>query len=259
MAALLVAAGAVWTQWPLYRAGDVSTPTHTPSVRLMQANIFLGRADPAALVARIREERVDVLTVVELTPSAVQSLAEAGMAGQLPYSYVRARNGGGGAGVYSRYPLSGGEQLPGFALDNVRVSMAVPGAAMVSVYAVHVQPPWPQPVDVWAAELDRLNSSLRQRHGEPVLVGGDFNATYDHRRFRTLLDGSDVKDSAGMTDAAEYVGAGMLPTFPARHHLSIIAIDHIMVRDATPTSFGRLPLTGSDHAAVVADIALTAT
>lgn len=252
--AVVVASAAVWTQWPLYQTQHGTLPPHASLVRLMQSNLFLGDADLAALVAQVRAQRVDVLTVIELTPSAAHGLAQAGLGAELPHSYLRAREGGGGAGIYSRYPLSDGAPLPGFVMNNVRATMHAPGVGDVVVYALHMQPPFPHPVDVWAAELEQLNAQLRQDVSGPTLIGADMNATYDHSRFRALLDPSRPEESAGLIDAGRFVGAGVVPTFPSR--LPIIAIDHILVRDAVPTSFWRMPLAGSDHFAVLADIAL---
>ena len=99
LATVVLAAG-VGAQWPLFHAASTSStaaaaePARSPSVRIMQANIFLGGADPDALVARIRDEQVDVATVVELTDAAVGGLAAAGIGDVLPYSFVRPRDGG---------------------------------------------------------------------------------------------------------------------------------------------------------------------
>src|SRR3546814_6358925 len=73
----------------------------------MQANLLFGQADPASLTATVREKAVDVLTVQELITSLEGSLRDQGLEQLLPHHYlVPDEAGGGGAGIYSRYPLT---------------------------------------------------------------------------------------------------------------------------------------------------------
>jgi endonuclease/exonuclease/phosphatase (EEP) superfamily protein YafD len=257
LGAVVLAVG-LWGQWPLYRAVGVFADASAagPQLRVMQANIFLGRADPAALVARVRAERIDVLTVSELTDEAVPALAAAGIGDELPHAFLRSRPGGGGVGIYARYPLSDGELLPGFELHNVRANVAAPGAAPLRVYALHLLPPFPEPPWRWAAEVDRLAEVLALED-RPLVIGADVNATYDHKRFRDLLAGSRHPGSPGLSDAAVVTGAGIVPTYPVgRRTPPLLAIDRILTRGATPLSFRRVGIAGSDHHGVISDISL---
>ncbi|HEY5854076.1 MAG TPA: endonuclease/exonuclease/phosphatase family protein [Aldersonia sp.] len=261
LAAVVLAVG-VWTQWLLFHAASTSTtaaaaePARMPSVRTMQANIFLGGADADALVAQIRAESVDVLTVVELTEPAVERLAAAGVGDGLPYSFIRPRGGGGGIGIYSRHPLSDGELLDGFALNNVRATLTVPGAQPHAIYALHPLPPYPEPSWRWASELDRLHGILGSET-RPLIVGADFNSTFDHKRFRELLAGAGGSDAPALIDAAAHLGSGIVATYPANRRIpAVLAIDRILTRGATPTSFRRIDIVGSDHHGVIGDVRL---
>ncbi|WP_245233968.1 endonuclease/exonuclease/phosphatase family protein [Mycobacterium sp. PS03-16] len=223
-------------------------------IRLLQANIELGSADAAALLERVRADDVDVLTVIELTDSAVRRLAAAGLHDSLPYSYVRPRAGGGGAGIYARHPLRDGALLSGLHLHNVRATMTMPGGRDVAAYALHLHPPYPGPVHRWASDLRRLQEIFR---GErlPMIAGGDVNATYDHRRYRDLLHRSAREGAGPLLDAAEYLGAGVVATYPAdRWYPAILAIDRILTRGCVPLSFRRVEVPGSDHHGVSGDI-----
>ncbi|SDE22437.1 Uncharacterized conserved protein YafD, endonuclease/exonuclease/phosphatase (EEP) superfamily [Mycolicibacterium neoaurum] len=248
----------VTTQVPLYR-GTAEVPAADMQIRLMQANIRLGGADAAALRTEVDERAVDLLTVIELTDQAVSNLVAAGLREVLPFACERPRAGGGGAGVYSRYPLRDCAELDGFVLNNVRVVADMPGAGPTAVYALHPLPPYPEPAWKWVFELKRLRPVFEnERH--PVLVGADFNSTYDHKQYRELIANSSRPGTAPLLDAAEYVGAGVVPTFPAGRLIPpVLAIDRILARGFTPLSFQRLALPGSDHMGVLSTLAVAQT
>src|SRR5690606_23162757 len=66
IAAGIVLAGVLWTQVPLY-VPDSNAATGT-ELTVLQTNLLFGGADTGAVVAAVREQQVDVLTVDELTP-----------------------------------------------------------------------------------------------------------------------------------------------------------------------------------------------
>lgn len=256
LAGLLVVVVGSATQLPLYiadagPAGGAAAPT----LRLLQANIMLGEADVGALARLVRSERVDVLTVAELTAPAVAGLAAAGIGRSLPYTYLAPREGGGGEGIYSRHPLSGKAKLSGLQHNNLRATVEVPGSDPVAVYALHPVPPYPLPAWRWATELDRIGAALAAE-SMPLVVGADFNSTYDHRRYRDLLR-LGGEGEATLVDAAEHVGSGIVATYPAgRWYPAVLAIDRILTRGATPTSLRRVDIPGSDHHGLIGDVRL---
>lgn len=258
LAAAVVLGTGVATQVPLYR-GTADVRTSGVQIRLMQANIRLGGADARALRDEVAERAVDLLTVIELTDQAVTNLVAAGLREALPYACERPRAGGGGAGVYSRYPLRDCAELDGFVLNNVRVVADMPGAGSTAVYALHPLPPYPEPAWKWVFELKRLRPVLENEQ-HPILVGADFNSTYDHKQYRELIANSSRPGTAPLLDAAEYVGAGVVPTFPAGRLIPpVLAIDRILARGFTPLSFQRLALPGSDHMGVLSTLAVAQT
>jgi len=253
---LLVVVGLA-SQWPLYRA-KVFAP-HGPdaagaNIRLLQANILFGRADATALTDLVRRQQVDIVTVIELTPQAVDRLSAAGLGEVLPYSYLRPAPGGGGSGIYSRFPLRDGQLLADLSLNNVRATVSVPGAPDTVVFALHPVPPFPEPAGQWARELSSLRPLLAAS-ARPVVVGADFNATWDHRLYRDLLVDGGPAGSAPLRDAAEVTGAGIVATYPAnRWYPALIAIDHVLAAGLTPTSVRRVDLPGSDHHGIITDL-----
>ncbi|MDF2823342.1 MAG: endonuclease/exonuclease/phosphatase [Mycobacterium sp.] len=144
--------------------------------------------------------------------------------------------------------------LPGFILNNVRAELEVPAVQPITMFALHPLPPFPEPAWKWASELDRLRTILASEK-QAMLIGADFNSTFDHKRFRDLLAEHGAPDSPGLVDAAEHVGAGIVATFPAdRRYPAVLAIDRILTRGLTPVSFRRIDIPGSDHHGVIGDI-----
>ncbi|SHG50597.1 Uncharacterized conserved protein YafD, endonuclease/exonuclease/phosphatase (EEP) superfamily [Jatrophihabitans endophyticus] len=221
------------------------------TVRVLQANLRVGHADPAGLVRLVREQRADLLATEELTTAEARRLVAAGLSRSLPYHYLRPLpDGGSGSGIWSRWPLSGTQDVPGFWLGTVRARVAAPGGPLTFL-AVHLTPPWPFPERRWLAEVPRLRTLLRAQPVDgPVLAAGDYNATVDHAQFRGLL-------ADGYGDAAQQAGEGYLPSYPAdRWYGPVIGIDHVLLRDATGTAARTLDLPNSDHRALLADVAL---
>ncbi|MFE9577665.1 endonuclease/exonuclease/phosphatase family protein [Nocardia sp. NPDC006044] len=246
--ATVVVAAAVWTQAPLYfrNSGDDGGP----SVNAMQANLLFDGADPRALVDEVRARNIAVLTVNELTPAAVEGLGKAGLDQLLPHRYLSPGRTATGTGIWSSYPLSETVEYDGFVLNQLSATATVPGIGPVAIYAFHPVPPI-YGTTVWADELSRLRGILdRSPTDRPVLVGGDFNATYDHAQFRAML-------SARFDDAAEQAGAGHLVTYPTdKTWPPIVGIDHFLIARGHATEVETVPIPGADHRALFARILL---
>lgn len=254
-ACLVVCAVGVGVLAPLYIPGaDGAAPPDPsgPSVRVMQANTKIGRADPASLVRTVRDRGVDVLTVQELTDESIDGLQAAGLDDLLPYRFVVSYGPGGeGGGIYSRFPLSNTRNLEGYLSANLTADLDVGLREPVSLLAVHPAPAYLFPAQLWAAELRGLHGEmLADAPRDNVIVSGDFNASYTQRQYRELL-------TDGYTDAADQVGAGLLPTMPANRRLpAFTGIDRIITKGAAVTALERIEIVGSDHHGLVADVRL---
>ncbi|MDH6280714.1 endonuclease/exonuclease/phosphatase family protein [Prescottella agglutinans] len=255
-ACLAVCALGVWMLSPLYTPGapGASPDTATgPTVRVMQANIKVGQADPSDLVRTVRDRGVDVLTVQELTDESIAGLHAAGLDDLLPHRFVVSYGPGGeGGGIYSRFPLSNTRNLEGFLSANLSADLDVGLREPLALFAVHPAPAYLFPAQMWAKELRELHSELEaSAPRDNVLVSGDFNATYTQRQYRALL-------TDGYADAADQLGAGLLPTMPADRGIPpLIGIDRMITKGAVASSLERIPIAGSDHYGLVADIRLT--
>jgi len=229
---------------------DAAPSSDGVRLRVMQANLMVGRADPTAVVGQARENSVDVVTIQELTDESVIGLRDAGMEELFPYSYLRPYvTGGGGAGIYSRLPISESRELVGYGPVNLATRIEVPDSEPISLLAVHPGPAYVTPAEIWTAELDTLRDDLEAVSGTgPVIVSGDFNTTYSHKKFRNLLD-------AGYSDAAAQLGKGLVPTYPTdKGTPAVVGIDHILSNSGHARSLERIDLPGSDHHGLIGEI-----
>lgn len=242
LAGVLAAVNVAW-QLPMFvpDGGDVG------SSRLVvaTANLKVGGGDAQAVVAMVRDHRVDVLALEELTPGAVARLQAAGLDSLLPYSFVRPAPDNAGTGIWSRTPLHDERELDGYSAATLLArTTTVIGA--VQVGAVHPRAPVVAQAVPWYRDYDLLRADLDALTG-PVVVAGDFNATRDHAPFRAL-------EGEGYRDAVDQAGAGFLPTFPnGREGRPLVGIDHVIVRDlpTRATAVERVNIPFSDHLALV--------
>jgi endonuclease/exonuclease/phosphatase (EEP) superfamily protein YafD len=219
-----------------------------PSLRVLTANTAYGSVPADELVRLVRTQRVDVLSLQELTPALDRALAAAGLARLLPGRVALPRSGAGGAALYARLPLRAVRSPPTLFAAPAAV-LHVPGAPPVQLTAVH--PPAPQRpglVGPWRRDLRSLPAAGTP--GRLRILAGDFNATLDHAELRRLL-------ATGYDDAADEAGAGLEATWPSNGRLPGVAIDHVLA-DARcgVRAVSVLPLPRSDHRAVLAELVL---
>ncbi|RLK59820.1 endonuclease/exonuclease/phosphatase family protein [Actinokineospora cianjurensis] len=220
-------------------------------VRLMSANLMIGRGDPNVLVSLVRDAKVDVLTLQELTPAALSKLDAAGLGDLLPYRAVQPVPGGEGGGILSRIPLRQISLVENTQFENVAAVVDLSGPVDIEVVTIHIVPPTTNDTarKTWQRELASLPGP--DSYGRPRVLAGDFNATLDHHAFTGLLD-------RGYNDAAELAGEGMRPTWSSKSPPSPpVTIDHIVLdRRIGAPSVAVYDLPGSDHNAVFAELAL---
>lgn len=218
-------------------------------LRIMTANLYLGLGDARTIVDLVRRQQVDVLTLPELTPSAVSALDSAGLADLLPYRVFDPRPGGGGTGIAAKIPLRQVILVPDSTMSQPSAVVDLPGRDDVEITAVHVQPPVSQAkADTWRRELAAL--PRREKDTRLRILAGDFNASLDHGAFRELVD-------RGNVDAAEATGDGLVPTWSSWPTGPPLTIDHIVTDDRCAISgYDVFDVPGSDHKAILAEIVL---
>ncbi|WP_072475854.1 endonuclease/exonuclease/phosphatase family protein [Amycolatopsis australiensis] len=218
---------------------------HGKTLRVLASNLLYGQADPKAVVDLVREQRIDVLNLVEMTPRAVDGLTAAGLFQLLPYRVLHPAPGAFGSGIVSRFPLKEVNLTGDSAAKQPGAQADLGDGVVAEIVAVH---PISPDVDTpqWEREIKDLSRAAGE-HGLRILAG-DFNATLDHAAFRTVL-------SRGYNDAAEEHGSALTPTWPSS--LPVVTIDHVVVDNrAAVTDYRVFDVPGSDHRAVFAEVRL---
>lgn len=218
-------------------------------LRLLSANVNKGRADSATIVRAVRDNKIDLLSLPELSQPEVVSLDDAGLAAELPYRVFDPgpAGTGDGSGIASRYPL---RQII-LSQDSTRSQPAavvdLPGRDDIELVAVHIQAAIHGSAETWKRELANLPPPNPAR---VRVLAGDFNATLDHAAFRGVLD-------RGYSDAGEQTGNGLTATWSSWQFGPPITIDHVLVdHRCAVQGYAVWKIPGSDHNAVFAEFAL---
>ncbi|MBB5956669.1 endonuclease/exonuclease/phosphatase (EEP) superfamily protein YafD [Saccharothrix tamanrassetensis] len=220
-------------------------------VRVMAANLLVGRAEAEAVVEAVRAHEVDVLALQELTPAMVRDFERAGLDEVLPHRVFLAEPGASGSGIASRYPLTARDLAAPSTLRQAGALVDLPGEDL-EVVSVHPLPPVvPDGPETWQRDMAGLPQ--RDLNGPFRVLAGDFNATLDHVGLRRLLN-------QGYVDAADQVGAGLDPTWPSGAVWPPpVVIDHVLVDNRCPVdTFQVIDIPGSDHRAIVTQFVVPA-
>lgn len=216
---------------------------------VMTSNLRFGTGDADTVVRTAADRKVDVLVLEEVTPIELAALDRAGLADLLPNRSGRPYTTASGTMVFSRWRLTAPSPV---LVTNGGVAVDVGAPKPFRLLAVHTA----QPVTSAASwHHDLLEVEVRAAaavdHG-PTLVVGDFNATRDHLRFRSIL-------GVGLRDAAEQANSGWQPTWPtgsrAWYLRPLIAIDHVLVSPQfAAVDTHTVDVQGTDHRALVVDL-----
>jgi endonuclease/exonuclease/phosphatase (EEP) superfamily protein YafD len=242
---LLVAAGMVTP-----RTMAVPVPAGSRTLTVAAFNTYSGGADVAAVAALIRDERPDVVALVEAGMSFRSRLAP--LVQPLGYRLITAVGEPEG-------DLGGVTAVVAGHLGTVRSSMytATPfpyveleggGLGELKVVAFHTLAPRRGDVPQWRSDVSLVS---RWCSGpQPTIIAGDFNATLDHSVLRSA--------TTGCGDAAAQRGQGLTPTWPAWLPSWLgPQIDHVFATEPiVAEQFEVREVPGSDHRAVVARLRL---
>jgi endonuclease/exonuclease/phosphatase family metal-dependent hydrolase len=239
-------------------------PSTGLDLTVMTINMYVGQADPGAIVRLVRKDDVSILAVQEFTTPAKEGLAAAGLGALLPYDALAddPAHGTTGSGLYSRFPMTGPGSERG-AGGNLQAYATIqpPHARALAVESAHPLAPYARSaLPLWRADLaaEPAPGSGSPGPGHPArpegpdavaktplhVLLGDFNSTLDHAPVRALI-------RRGYRDAADAAGAGLLPTWGT--HVPPITLDHILVDKrigVREVSVHRI--AESDHRAVIA-------
>ena len=229
-------------------------PAAGPVLRVLTANLLVGRAGVEAVAELVCRKHADVLFVQELTGEAAARLQRAGLGDLLPHRVTEPVPHGERGSIYARYPLRGGPVAALWSATRCTARLDLPSGEFVQLACIHPappKPPWsPGATARWRGQL----SALPAPGDSPRILAGDFNATLDHAQFRRLL-------RRGYVDAASQAGNGLSLTWGPRpdRRLTLLAIDHVLIdRRCAVLATSAHWLTGSDHRALYAELRLPA-
>lgn len=238
----------------------VGTPEAAgPELTIAVSNLRVGRGDATTIAAAVERYEVDVLVVLELTEGSIERLIAAGLSRSLEHTEVLPSRLTSGAAIYSVHPLRRLEpsMQRRFGGGTPRVVIDVPGYGEVEVSAVHPLPPInPEWSSFWSAALRSLpGPATTTDEADLRILAGDFNATHDHREFRSLL-------RKGWVDAAAARGLGLRPTFSGigfGDPVPPVTLDHVLVDErVTVEQVDLHPIPNSDHRMIVVRVRLPA-
>ena len=252
------AAALLWpwlTPWAIKAATartDVVPPGAQP-FRLVSANALGPNKRPTDFAAAATAVDTDVLLVVEASDRILDALEAAEVHRFHQHGLIEKRPRWSGCGIWSRHPVELIEiGDAGHAYMAARVHLP---AGAVTVVAVHTwAPAKPRSGAKWLASFEALGELLGRLEG-PVVAAGDYNATMGHRPLRSLLE------RTGMRDAHTVAGRGLARSWPQVRVPVVPAvslIDRVLLSDeVTVRSIAERSMPGSDHRAIVADLALS--
>ncbi|GAA1829969.1 endonuclease/exonuclease/phosphatase family protein [Microlunatus capsulatus] len=241
--AVLLAAQLSW-QLPYLVPDD--RPVVGPAFGLLSLNTYKGEADPDQVLAAT--SRADVVVLVEVTPALVSALDARGWRDRFPFDAGASGGAVANTVVFSRYPLSGSRQFGSGSFDQWATTVDVPGTGPVALVAVHPCNPYCGE-GRWAREHEDLRRVVAAELDRPLVVAGDFNAVVDHGPMQQL-------HRLGLRSAADLLGTGWAPTYPAGRALPpLLAIDHVLVDPALAVAdLERVPVDGTDHLGLLAHV-----
>jgi endonuclease/exonuclease/phosphatase family metal-dependent hydrolase len=221
-------------------------------LRILSANLANGRAHAEAFAALVEEAQPDVVLTQEMDPAQAEALARV-----MPFGKLEPTRDHKGMGIALRdpgsvrwlhlpyrsalvgdVPLAGSEE----ALEVVNLHLAAP----------HVQP---------------MARRLRERRGQVRgvigyvdatprrrrVLAGDLNATPLWPAYRRLLTRF---DDAAVSVARRHGRRPDRTWGPWAGSARLLRIDHVLVRGLHAHATEVRPLRGSDHSALIADLAI---
>jgi endonuclease/exonuclease/phosphatase (EEP) superfamily protein YafD len=251
-AVLICAAQVVYVAPELLASSAVPASVRSePTIRLFDANVAQWNSSMAGYITQLRSYHPDVLAMEETVPHDDVQLKASGVLATLPYRYQISCCGSRGFIIASHYPLRDIKVSSYQGLQYlIRSSLVLPNRT-INFWVVHTTAPTDPSVSAWNQELDGIYTQLESVHPRPLLMVGDFNASWGSRGFHAIL-------STGLTDAAAARGDPFgftwsqdLPILPP-----IIRIDHVLTGGpVTVTQIATHAGPGSDHRDITATVA----
>ena len=249
-----------------------SDPTPPPpgsrALTIMVANVLGGGADAGEVAKLIREQRPDLVSLPEAQVDVRQEI-EDHLQGMTYHGYTQQANAAAESATSVLVSSSMGDvHFDSEKLDTGKVNSAQlkpgagePGAETIGpvqqtstqfghiivtggtlgnlrMIVYHGYPPLPSEVSTWKRDLEVVKRWCGQ--DQLTILAGDFNASSDHYDFRQALG-----------DRCRSVAPS------GRMALARTQIDHVVISDGIkPGKFTTYKISGTDHRAVIANVAV---
>ena len=223
-----------------------SDPTSTTTVRVAAVNLLYSSTRITEVGDALAVVDADVVVFTELTAEHAAALHAHELVGRYPQRCEHLRDHAAGIGIWSRLPLVEKRQP-----DAGRGSLDVvidSWAGGMRMLAVHPVTPV-EDVGLWQQGLAEIGAYV-SRIEEPLMVVGDFNATYWHPPFRRLT-------GDGLTDGHVMLGRGLSVSWPTDTLIpAFVRLDHVLTGNGlTTTEIVDFDVPGSDHRGFVVTVA----
>ena len=202
-------------------------------IRIYAKNLWAGNTEIQAVVDDIHDAGVDVVMLQEVSEHNDRVLDL--LRGEFPHQHLCRFSAWSGIALASRHPFTAAPQCSSW-----RAVLAAPidlNGEHVWVASIHIPWPWPEGMPESESAADEILSSL----DGPVVMAGDFNIVPWSGRISRLAELTDTR-LAG----------------PA--HITFNLRGLPLVLDMAMAPYGGhaevRPLLGSDHAGIVADLAI---
>ncbi len=227
-------------------AAEAAEPDAAHALKVLSANVWYRNRSADRLLGLVRAESPDLVLLVEFTPRAERAVEE--LRAKYPYRIESPAEGAAGIALYSRFPLEGAEAFELGSRAALEARVQTPDGVFALI-GVHLRSPTSR---YFARLRNRELTLLAQRvndAGRPVVVAGDFNVTPFSPYYTEWLDATKLTDTR--------YDRNLTPSWPAFLPIIAIPIDHCAVSDEFRIiSQRRLPAFGSDHYAILAELAL---
>ncbi|MBA2280077.1 MAG: endonuclease/exonuclease/phosphatase family protein [Acidimicrobiia bacterium] len=244
----------------------VTAPSGSPAVRLVTANALHPNREPEAWARAVLAVEPDMVIAQEVSDELAAAVVAIG-GGRLPHAFVPADRGKGGCAVWSRLPLLEPRSiLAGYRAVIASVEV---GGLPVTVMGVHTMAPTSARKGAqWRESFAIVADEVEAAAPGPVVCAGDWNATLAHLPLVELLARTGLRDAhteAGREGARTWPSGGgrgfdegvlgrIVGSLPP-----LALLDRVLVSEHLAVGAVReLTAPGSDHRAVVADLAVVA-
>jgi len=222
--------------------------SQAPRVRVAVVNLLYDNDRIAEAAAAIGQTGPDVIVFTEYTVAHQAELSTQPFAEDFRYRIERHGLLDDGTAVWSRFPLAAqpASSMPSMTNHQVDVTVKVTEGHQFRLWAVH--PPYPFDPG-WAGELVSI-ADRASTINAPLLIAGDFNASYWHPAFRAILD-------KGFTDAHIARGRGWSTSWPTNRWLpAFVRLDHALTNHGLAVvAVDDFDVPGSDHRGFVVTVA----